>query len=213
MFIKWVSGTRNSKKESGVELNCRVPANVGVGTGLFHYFDVDVFQHFVDAPMLLKWKEQQVCLFQVQLPVSRQKIIGVFFWVCFTSFLKFDMAPFIFHPVLDLLIKPCFNLLNRSMEAALRSYAGDDPLDPWDQYIKWTEQAYPNGGKDSNLQILLEKCLAAFKTELRYKNDVRYVSCWIKLVSMSKLVSFEQDTIKYWYLQGLKSVFKGSRQI
>ena len=68
------------------------------------------------------------------------------------------------------------------MEAALRSYTGDDPLDPWDQYIKWTEQAYPSGGKESNLQVLLEKCVAAFKNEQRYKNDVRYVGCWIKLV-------------------------------
>ncbi|XP_033632493.1 mitotic checkpoint serine/threonine-protein kinase BUB1-like [Asterias rubens] len=74
-------------------------------------------------------------------------------------------------------------LQRQSMEAALRSYTGDDPLDPWDQYIKWTEQAYPSGGKESNLQVLLEKCVAAFKNEQRYKNDVRYVGCWIKLAN------------------------------
>ncbi|XP_022091010.1 uncharacterized protein LOC110979487 isoform X2 [Acanthaster planci] len=74
-------------------------------------------------------------------------------------------------------------LQRQAKEAALRSYTGDDPLQPWHEYIRWTEQAYPNGGKDSNLQPLLEKCLSKFKDEARYKNDARYVSCWIKLAN------------------------------
>ncbi|XP_038065945.1 uncharacterized protein LOC119736026 [Patiria miniata] len=74
-------------------------------------------------------------------------------------------------------------LQRQAKEAALRSYTGEDPLEPWDDYIKWTEQAYPNGGKDSNFQVLLEKCLSKFKDEARYKNDIRYVSCWIKLAN------------------------------
>ena len=75
----------------------------------------------------------------------------------------------------------------RMMEAALRSYSGDDPLAPWDEYIKWTEQAYPSGGKDSNLQLLLENCLAQFRKDARYQNDARYVGFWIKLVRIEGL--------------------------
>ena len=81
------------------------------------------------------------------------------------------------------------------MEAALRSYSGDDPLEPWDEYIKWTEQAFPNGGKDSNLQVLLEKCLSQFKGQERYKNDARYVSCWIKLVRSQRTLRQCRDSV------------------
>ncbi|KAL4656413.1 mitotic checkpoint serine/threonine-protein kinase BUB1 beta [Arapaima gigas] len=65
-------------------------------------------------------------------------------------------------------------------ESELRMYTGDDPLDVWDRYIKWTQQVFPQGGKESNLSVLLERAVILFANEKRYHNDPRYVNLWIK---------------------------------
>ncbi|XP_041710336.1 mitotic checkpoint serine/threonine-protein kinase BUB1 beta-like [Coregonus clupeaformis] len=49
------------------------------------------------------------------------------------------------------------NQHKQAFESELRVYDGDDPLDVWDRYVKWTEQTYPQGGKESNLSVLLER--------------------------------------------------------
>ena len=54
------------------------------------------------------------------------------------------------------------------------------------RYIKWTEQNYPKGGKDSNLSAVLERCIVVFKDEEGVKNDPRYVHAWLKFVSVVK---------------------------
>ncbi|KAK7484682.1 hypothetical protein BaRGS_00024090 [Batillaria attramentaria] len=68
-------------------------------------------------------------------------------------------------------------------EKQLRLYDGDDPLEVWDEYIKWTEQNYPRGGKDGNLTELLQRCLTHFKDLDVYKNDPRFVQIWIKFAN------------------------------
>ncbi|KPP62827.1 mitotic checkpoint serine/threonine-protein kinase BUB1 beta-like [Scleropages formosus] len=68
----------------------------------------------------------------------------------------------------------------QAFECELRMYTGDDPLDVWDRYIKWTQQVYPQGGKESNLLVLLERAVIAFANEKRYHNDSRYVNLWLK---------------------------------
>ncbi|XP_072166979.1 uncharacterized protein [Diadema setosum] len=72
-------------------------------------------------------------------------------------------------------------LQRQGFETELRAYAGDDPLDPWVRYIQWTEQNFPQGGKDSHLGILMQKCLIQFKHDDRYKQDPRYVAIWLKM--------------------------------
>ncbi|KAJ8399141.1 hypothetical protein AAFF_G00415200 [Aldrovandia affinis] len=68
----------------------------------------------------------------------------------------------------------------QAFEAELRMYNGDDPLDVWDRYIRWTQQTYPQGGKESNLSVLLERAVMLFVDENKYHNDIRYVNHWIK---------------------------------
>lgn len=68
-------------------------------------------------------------------------------------------------------------------ELLLRTYDGDDPLQPWFEYIEWVEQTYIKHGREGNLLPLLENCLAQFKDDFKYNQDVRYVKLWIKYVS------------------------------
>ncbi|XP_048258908.1 mitotic checkpoint serine/threonine-protein kinase BUB1-like [Haliotis rufescens] len=68
-------------------------------------------------------------------------------------------------------------------ESELRTYAGPDPLDTWDRYIRWTDEVYPKGGKVGKLRALLERCVTIFKDEEKYKNDHRYVDAWIKFAN------------------------------
>ncbi|NXH20569.1 BUB1B kinase, partial [Bucco capensis] len=68
----------------------------------------------------------------------------------------------------------------REFESEIRFYSGDDPLDVWDRYIKWTEQAFPQAGKESNLAELLERAVKALHDQKRYYKDPRYLQLWLK---------------------------------
>ncbi|XP_072314242.1 mitotic checkpoint serine/threonine-protein kinase BUB1 beta [Eucyclogobius newberryi] len=88
----------------------------------------------------------------------------------------------------------------QSFETELRMYAGDDPLDVWDRYINWTEQTFPQGGKESNLATLLERAATIFTGEKKYHNDPRYVDLWIKF---AKNCSEPLDNYRYMQAQGI----------
>ncbi|XP_023258484.1 mitotic checkpoint serine/threonine-protein kinase BUB1 beta [Seriola lalandi dorsalis] len=77
-------------------------------------------------------------------------------------------------------LSSAINQQRQAFESELRMYEGDDPLDVWDRYIKWTEQTFPQGGKESNLNTLLERVATRFTEEKKYHNDPRYVDLWIK---------------------------------
>lgn len=77
------------------------------------------------------------------------------------------------------------NQQQQAFESELRIYNGDDPLDVWDRYVKWTEQMFPQGGKESHLATLLERAVELFTEEKRYHNDTRYIDLWIKLADIS----------------------------
>ncbi|NXV80684.1 BUB1B kinase, partial [Atlantisia rogersi] len=68
----------------------------------------------------------------------------------------------------------------REFESEIRFYSGDDPLDVWDRYIKWTEQTFPQGGKESNLAAILERAVKALSEQQRYYKDPRYLNLWLK---------------------------------
>ncbi|XP_019407739.1 PREDICTED: mitotic checkpoint serine/threonine-protein kinase BUB1 beta isoform X1 [Crocodylus porosus] len=68
----------------------------------------------------------------------------------------------------------------QEFESEIRFYSGDDPLDVWDRYIKWTEQTFPQGGKESNLSAVLERAVKALHEQHRYYQDLRYLSLWLK---------------------------------
>uniref|UniRef100_H0ZA60 BUB1 mitotic checkpoint serine/threonine kinase B n=1 Tax=Taeniopygia guttata TaxID=59729 RepID=H0ZA60_TAEGU len=71
-------------------------------------------------------------------------------------------------------------LKKQEFEAEIRFYCGDDPLDVWERYIKWTEQAFPGGGKDGNLAAVLERAVQALHGQQRYYKDPRYLNLWLK---------------------------------
>ncbi|XP_050752802.1 mitotic checkpoint serine/threonine-protein kinase BUB1 beta isoform X3 [Gymnogyps californianus] len=71
-------------------------------------------------------------------------------------------------------------LKKQEFESEIRFYSGDDPLDVWDRYIKWTEQTFPQGGKESNLAAILERAVKALNEQQRYYKDPRYLNLWLK---------------------------------
>ncbi|XP_052039187.1 mitotic checkpoint serine/threonine-protein kinase BUB1 beta isoform X2 [Apodemus sylvaticus] len=88
----------------------------------------------------------------------------------------------------------------RAFESEIRFYSGNDPLDVWDRYINWTEQNFPQGGKESNLSTLLERAIEALQGEKRYYNDPRFLSLWLKL---GHLCSEPLDMYSYLQSQGI----------
>jgi len=88
----------------------------------------------------------------------------------------------------------------QAFESELRMYDGDDPLDVWDRYIKWTEQTFPQGGKESNFSVLLERAVMKFTEEKKYYNDVRYVDLWVKFANCCPE---PLDMYKYMHAQGI----------
>lgn len=50
------------------------------------------------------------------------------------------------------------------------------------RYIKWTQQTFPQGGKESNLTTLLESVVTKFTEEKKYHDDPRFVDLWIQFV-------------------------------
>lgn len=75
----------------------------------------------------------------------------------------------------------------RDFERMIETYSGDDPLQPWYDYVVWVEQIYPKSGKESALNELLARCLALFEKDERYFQDRRMVKLYIKYVSIKKL--------------------------
>ncbi|XP_016308826.1 mitotic checkpoint serine/threonine-protein kinase BUB1 beta-like [Sinocyclocheilus anshuiensis] len=95
------------------------------------------------------------------------------------------------------------NQKKQAFESELRLYDGDDPLDVWVRYIKWTKQTYPQGGKESHLSVLLERAVTRFTADKKYHNDVRYVELWI---AFAEGCSDPMDVYRYMQAQGIGSV-------
>ncbi|ELW48174.1 Mitotic checkpoint serine/threonine-protein kinase BUB1 beta [Tupaia chinensis] len=68
------------------------------------------------------------------------------------------------------------------------------------RYINWTEQNYPQGGKESNISTLLERAIEALQGETRYYSDPRFLSLWLKL---GHLCNEPLDMYSYLHDQGI----------
>ncbi|XP_075048009.1 mitotic checkpoint serine/threonine-protein kinase BUB1 beta [Mixophyes fleayi] len=88
----------------------------------------------------------------------------------------------------------------QAFELELRFYSGDDPLDVWDRYIKWAEQAFPQGGKESNLSPLLERAVKIFHQEQQYYGDLRYLNMCLKFANFC---TEPVDLYSYLQIQGI----------
>lgn len=80
------------------------------------------------------------------------------------------------------------NEQRKEFERAIESYQGEDPLQPWYEYIVWIEQVYPKSGKESALHEMLSKCLSLFEHDERYFQDSRMVKLYIKYVSKCNII-------------------------
>ncbi|XP_055728969.1 mitotic checkpoint serine/threonine-protein kinase BUB1-like [Salvelinus fontinalis] len=70
----------------------------------------------------------------------------------------------------------------QSFEQSLINYTGDDPLDPWDRFIKYLEKRWV--AEDSKaMSLVLDRLVQRFLQEERYTNDIRYVNYCIKCAS------------------------------
>ncbi|XP_065111182.1 mitotic checkpoint serine/threonine-protein kinase BUB1 beta [Paramisgurnus dabryanus] len=92
------------------------------------------------------------------------------------------------------------NQKKQAFESELRLYDGEDPLDVWVRYIKWTQQTYPQGGKESNFSVLLERAVMRFTDDKKYHNDIRYVELWIEF---AEGCSDPMDVYRYMQAQGI----------
>jgi checkpoint serine/threonine-protein kinase len=73
----------------------------------------------------------------------------------------------------------------------------DDPMDVYSRYVKWMIENYPQSagqGHDSQLSPVLERALADFKDDQRYRNDPRFVKLLIiyseKITNTIELFNF-----------------------
>eukprot|EP00946_MAST-07B_sp_MAST-7B-sp1_P001296 g1296.t1 len=59
-----------------------------------------------------------------------------------------------------------------------------DALKPWLAYIRWCEDEFPEGGIQSKQLVLLERCCRSLMKDERYRNDGRYLKCWLKYADL-----------------------------
>lgn len=69
---------------------------------------------------------------------------------------------------------------------AIATYDGDDPLEVWVRFIKWTEQTFTSGGRETEVLPLLERCTRELQEVPRYRDDVRYLRIWVKYADCCK---------------------------
>jgi hypothetical protein len=58
----------------------------------------------------------------------------------------------------------------------------DDPLELWDDYIKWTQQNATGETRSGYVVELLQRCTRRFQNDSKYLNDIRYLQVWVKYI-------------------------------
>ncbi|KAI3799936.1 hypothetical protein L1987_35242 [Smallanthus sonchifolius] len=69
-----------------------------------------------------------------------------------------------------------------SLISDVKTYNGADPLLPWLGGIKKMTDSLPPHLLKQKLPRFLQKCVQTFETDLRYRNDIRYLRVWMKLL-------------------------------
>ncbi|XP_016370094.1 mitotic checkpoint serine/threonine-protein kinase BUB1, partial [Sinocyclocheilus rhinocerous] len=63
----------------------------------------------------------------------------------------------------------------QAFELSVRSYAGEDPLDPWDKFVQFLESKLSLEER-KGISVVLERLVQTFLQEERYHNDPRYIT-------------------------------------
>ncbi|MCJ8749848.1 hypothetical protein PDJAM_G00192300 [Pangasius djambal] len=84
----------------------------------------------------------------------------------------------------------------QGFESSMRSYAGDDPLDPWDKFVDFLDARLPPE-ETSNMSVVMERLVQTFLQDQRYHNDLRFVNHCIRCAS------YHPDPVKvYGHVHG-----------
>ncbi|XP_043074658.1 LOW QUALITY PROTEIN: mitotic checkpoint serine/threonine-protein kinase BUB1 [Puntigrus tetrazona] len=71
----------------------------------------------------------------------------------------------------------------QAFEASVRSYAGDDPLDPWDKFVQFLDSKLSEE-EGEGMCVVLERLVHSFLQEERYHNDPRYVAHCVRCAGL-----------------------------
>ncbi|GFS84610.1 hypothetical protein NPIL_179761 [Nephila pilipes] len=84
----------------------------------------------------------------------------------------------------------------QAFENELRTYTGTDPLSVWCKYIKWVEQNFPKGGKDGQIEQLIQQCISILKDRSEYYDDKRFIEICLKFANVT---SKQNEVYNYMY--------------
>ncbi|XP_068331308.1 uncharacterized protein [Pyrus communis] len=74
------------------------------------------------------------------------------------------------------------NDLFTSLISDVKTYSGKDPLLPWLRGIRKMNDSLPPHTLKEKLPRFLQKCAQTFESDRRYRNDLRYIRVWLKLM-------------------------------
>lgn len=66
------------------------------------------------------------------------------------------------------------------------AYDGPDPLELWNRYIQWLDENYPQGGKESDLLVVLEQCLEKLRDSSQYQSDPRLLDIYLRYLDLTE---------------------------
>ncbi|XP_055606747.1 uncharacterized protein LOC129754614 [Uranotaenia lowii] len=88
-----------------------------------------------------------------------------------------------------------------SYEERIEKYEGEDPLQPWYDYICWIEQTNLScGGKHTSNNAILLECIRKFENDTRYQQDHRFIKLCIKHIDTQ---SAPQELYQELYERGI----------
>ncbi|KAL6291123.1 hypothetical protein ACE6H2_008633 [Prunus campanulata] len=74
------------------------------------------------------------------------------------------------------------NDLFTSLISEIKAHSGKDPLLPWLRGIRRMNDSLPPHTLKEKLPRFLQKCAQTFESDRRYRNDLRYIRVWLKLM-------------------------------
>ncbi|KAK9061076.1 hypothetical protein SSX86_018256 [Deinandra increscens subsp. villosa] len=94
-----------------------------------------------------------------------------------------------------------------SLISDVKTYNGSDPLLPWLRGIKKIKDSLPPQLLQQKLPRFLQKCAQTFETDLRYRNDIRYLRVWMKLLDFVDDPGAVLEHMKAHHIGNKRSLF------
>ncbi|KAI3748876.1 hypothetical protein L6452_12280 [Arctium lappa] len=94
-----------------------------------------------------------------------------------------------------------------SLISDIKTYNGSDPLLPWLRGIRTMTDALPPQLLKQKLPRFLQKCAQTFETDIRYRNDLRYLRVWMKLLDFVDDPGAVLENMKANHIGNKRSLF------